>query len=176
MALLKLSAKIILAIGYIYFEIWLWGLIHQFNGQHQLVDRYNAIIAFSVFPITALHNGLGWYVWPKFCSWRRRISEVEVERDMFYANNCLLSLRGGIIVGFHLELISQLDQWYYYFQAGGKTQDANICVWVIVSMAFEFLLWIMDLFTALDGCRARVEASFGVKCEANKLKKSYGGV
>ncbi|PKK44407.1 hypothetical protein CI102_10571 [Trichoderma harzianum] len=137
LALLKLSAKIILAIGYIYFEIWLWGLIRQFYSQRQTVDLFYAIIAFAFFPITALYNGLGW------CTF---------------------------VSAIHLSLISRLSLWSQNFQADGKAKDAKICTYLVVFIAFEVLLVIMDLGNALHDYVSHVKASGGASCKATFLK------
>ncbi|PTB51278.1 hypothetical protein M431DRAFT_485141 [Trichoderma harzianum CBS 226.95] len=171
LALLKLSAKIILAIGYIYFEIWLWGLIRQFYSQRQTVDLFYAIIAFAFFPITALYNGLGWYVWAVFCSWRREVvSESEAERDMFNVNTRLINLRCTFVSAIHLSLISRLSLWSQNFQADGKAKDAKICTYLVVFIAFEVLLVIMDLGNALHDYVSHVKASGGASCKATFLK------
>lgn len=160
LAQFKLSVKIILAIGYVYFEIWLWGLIRQFNSQHLIEDQGYATLAFMAFPITALYNGLGWYFWSKYCrGCGQVVSNVEAEMDLLCANPGLLSARCILVLGLHIRLILRLDQWRQNFEADGKIKDANICTLVFVSIAVEVLLLIWDCGIAFRDGIARRRAS-----------------
>ncbi|KAF3066927.1 hypothetical protein CFAM422_008896 [Trichoderma lentiforme] len=157
---LKLIVKIILAIGYVYFEIWLWGLIRQFNSQHRIEDECYARLAFMAFPITALYNGLGWYFWSKYCRrCGRVVSNVEAEMDLLCANPGLLSARLILVSGLHLRLIWRLNQWRQNFEADGKIKDANICTFVFVSIAVEVLLLTCDVGIVFRDGIARMRAS-----------------
>lgn len=151
--------KIILAVGYVYFEIWLWRLIRQFNSQHLIEDQGYARLAFMAFPITALYNGLGWYFWSKYCrGCGQVVSNVEAEMDLLCANPGLLSARCILVLGLHIRLILRLDQWRQNFEADGKIKDAYICTFVFVVIAVEVLLLIWDLVAFRDGI-ARMRAS-----------------
>ncbi|QYT06195.1 hypothetical protein H0G86_013057 [Trichoderma simmonsii] len=160
LAQLKLIVKIILAIGYVYFEIWLWGLIRQFKSQHLIEDQGYATLAFMAFPITALYNGLGWYFWSKYCRrYGRVVSNVEAEMDLLCAKPGLLSARCILVAGLHLRLIWRLDQWRQNFEADGKIKDANICTFVFVVIAVEVLLLTCDLGIVFPDGIARMRAS-----------------